>query len=1060
MKAQREPIQEKNAPVSQEKGQSNPAGEQVAFEDNRPAVPLQRKLRASMASPPSDEETTQLRSSMEAGSSVGSALMGASSPNGPAGIPSPLRTGIEQLSGLAMDDVKVHYNSPKPAELDAHAFAQGTEIHLAPGQEKQLPHEAWHVVQQKQNRVKPTRQLKSKIPLNEDTGLEREADVMGAKAMQASSDASVGAPPLKTASVNEGSVQRKLKVVDSKGKRMDGIEDRWIPDQLYIAFLQEQEVIVENCLDIEEKNVFLKVTQKNFYNEDNFKGAVKRLLESPINFGDIFLRSEGRERSFKSQLVALGHIIRKEIARDRVANSTKFEDLRPKGLIPSAKRLYHRTKNPDKREQYDKANYLLTKLQLQDDLDRELEHLKKEEEKNSAYQEKVKKAIQEEYEEEQDPKVYKTALLGAGSAVAYYIKSQPLDPEETLLIGTAQPWGGERGGEGNINHPPHQLMIQEELEENTKYESSQGSLTKRKDFSKYIAEVIEPFEPKEILITNITKKQAEDDFYYEIEAGNSKYFAQNVVYGIGAGKHRPPGFLDNPDGGKFGLGDAQVFFTTDEGWPFKRVMDMDLFQNFLIQNEAKKKKGKIDISELEVVVIGPNAAIDVVTACIREGVKKVIWMAGKTPLFLEGTDNLIAKREYDLALKGKSSILEIGVDRANIVDPRGRKPAAIDVKHKRHEADLVVYGIGQDGGPINRLLPENVDFELMYDRNLHFNEETEDSLAFVPQESGGGKKSLSSGETKSLMKLLGKEDLMMMYDKQPLDGLGGFDMEKAKLLPTVTGLQAEKASAEDTTSFEIIGATANSILRTRNISNQYSFIDDVVEGLDEGRLSPLVGEFKEEFEKIRGGIQELNRLKASLRRARDRNAVKGQITAQSVKLNQIFNPGLTGILTQMRVLADDQQRVRINWLESMLAEIQANLDFATGGADMAKVAKTLPANVLTQDQLHTIMALEMAKGERALFRDLEAIDLVADDRTQIVKFISHTAPYLPAPVINLIAQKIQIDRRNRPTDSAPLPEMIDATSFHLKKKEAFESHWHELIERMNAKAKEMVENRE
>ncbi|WP_219008643.1 DUF4157 domain-containing protein, partial [Aquimarina litoralis] len=70
------------------------------------------------------------------------------------------------------------------AQLQAHAYARGTDIHLAPGQEKHLPHEAWHVVQQKQGRVKPTMQFKGKTPINDDVGLEKEADVMGVKALQ------------------------------------------------------------------------------------------------------------------------------------------------------------------------------------------------------------------------------------------------------------------------------------------------------------------------------------------------------------------------------------------------------------------------------------------------------------------------------------------------------------------------------------------------------------------------------------------------------------------------------------------------------------------------------------------------------------------------------------------------------------------------------------------------------------------------------------------------------------------------------------------------------------
>ncbi|MEP2937210.1 MAG: DUF4157 domain-containing protein [Gilvibacter sp.] len=100
------------------------------------------------------------------------------------GLPDALKTGLENLSGYALDDVNVHYNSDKPAQLRAHAYAQGSNIHLGPGQEKHLPHEAWHVVQQKQGRVNPTVQLKGNIDVNDDPGLEKEADIMGAKAAQ------------------------------------------------------------------------------------------------------------------------------------------------------------------------------------------------------------------------------------------------------------------------------------------------------------------------------------------------------------------------------------------------------------------------------------------------------------------------------------------------------------------------------------------------------------------------------------------------------------------------------------------------------------------------------------------------------------------------------------------------------------------------------------------------------------------------------------------------------------------------------------------------------------
>ena len=96
------------------------------------------------------------------------------------GMPDNLKAGIENLSGIDMSDVRVHYNSSKPAEVGALAYTQGTNIHVAPGQEQHLPHETWHVVQQTQGRVKPTMQQKG-IAVNDDVILEREADVMGGK---------------------------------------------------------------------------------------------------------------------------------------------------------------------------------------------------------------------------------------------------------------------------------------------------------------------------------------------------------------------------------------------------------------------------------------------------------------------------------------------------------------------------------------------------------------------------------------------------------------------------------------------------------------------------------------------------------------------------------------------------------------------------------------------------------------------------------------------------------------------------------------------------------------
>ena len=100
------------------------------------------------------------------------------------GLPDGLKAGIESLSGLSLDDVKVHYNSDKPAHLNARAYAQGNDIHIASGQEKHLPHETWHVVQQKQGKVKHTLQIANGLYINDDTTLEKQANVMGSKALR------------------------------------------------------------------------------------------------------------------------------------------------------------------------------------------------------------------------------------------------------------------------------------------------------------------------------------------------------------------------------------------------------------------------------------------------------------------------------------------------------------------------------------------------------------------------------------------------------------------------------------------------------------------------------------------------------------------------------------------------------------------------------------------------------------------------------------------------------------------------------------------------------------
>jgi|GEM_PF-3167030 len=121
------------------------------------------------------------------------------------GLPDNLKSGVENLSGLDMSDVHVHYNSSKPAQLNALAYAQGSQIHVAPGQERHLPHEAWHVAQQKSGRVQANTSVAGE-PVNDSPALESEADVMGARANRYVSENTAG-PAQSTQRMADGSLE-------------------------------------------------------------------------------------------------------------------------------------------------------------------------------------------------------------------------------------------------------------------------------------------------------------------------------------------------------------------------------------------------------------------------------------------------------------------------------------------------------------------------------------------------------------------------------------------------------------------------------------------------------------------------------------------------------------------------------------------------------------------------------------------------------------------------------------------------------------------------------------
>lgn len=163
------------------------SGDQRARDDAGGTTPGKRTLT----------EAIQLRSDHAPGGTAG----GDRTPGGTAGggggassaLPAPVKAKMQNAFAFDFSPVRVH-DGGEARSLGALAYTQGTDIHFAPGQydpgsprgQELIGHELAHVVQQSEGRVAATTQFKG-VGLNEDAGLEREADDWGARASRGES---------------------------------------------------------------------------------------------------------------------------------------------------------------------------------------------------------------------------------------------------------------------------------------------------------------------------------------------------------------------------------------------------------------------------------------------------------------------------------------------------------------------------------------------------------------------------------------------------------------------------------------------------------------------------------------------------------------------------------------------------------------------------------------------------------------------------------------------------------------------------------------------------------
>jgi hypothetical protein len=183
--------------------QRNAAGARDAMpvrSDSSP--PLQRKETAATVAPPrpgghrgEDWMLMALRPDLYQASIPGPRELGAEAVapapaqrGGGTSMPAAVQAKMEHAFGTDFSAVRIH-EGPEARDLGALAYTQGPNIHFAPGQyqptsqhgQELLGHELTHVIQQSQQRVGATMQAKG-MAINDDPAMEREADLMGARA--------------------------------------------------------------------------------------------------------------------------------------------------------------------------------------------------------------------------------------------------------------------------------------------------------------------------------------------------------------------------------------------------------------------------------------------------------------------------------------------------------------------------------------------------------------------------------------------------------------------------------------------------------------------------------------------------------------------------------------------------------------------------------------------------------------------------------------------------------------------------------------------------------------
>ena len=660
------------------------------------------------------------------------------------GLPDRLKSGIESLSGLSMDHVRVHYNSAQPAQLNALAYAQGSDIHLAPGQERYLPHEAWHVVQQAQGRVRPTLQMAGGVAVNDDAGLEREADVMGGRALAPVAQLAGGTAgeeclqlrPLRTAALaadNDSDLHRAV-AGDWGAAKHTEVNIHAVP-----KYILEHTI---NRVPLPKVQSSRPVQRKVAYKGS--KVANPGDFTAPGTWSKLAKELTDRVQKYMGSLDKQTLRANQEL---QGAAGLVLADNAGVGMLNAVYRLRAGDKDYGTFDLNDEQHMMLLIFELARSLG--FNGLQNRVGKGAGsnnkkkYQDKVKKENKEEIqdhaighaEREKERKAhfanspkpgltFRLAVLGNGAAASYWLEANrsSVDPIQSVVIGEANPWAGQRGTQGvnkeqmHVNHPMHMISP-----ERSKSGTDDESLALRSKFAEVVKEEISKIVRFvwDTKVNSVRKIESKGASFYKIDTALlGTCYAQHVVAALGTGPHIEAKNKDdiNKKMGEMKGGEMKGV----KGVP--RVMNLDEFQ----QNASKIRPVDKEVEvEVDIFISGGNAAIDAVTRIVRENEKgrakfKLIWVTGtRGAQFLTGTDNEEAKAKFRrylkdpmAAIRGRAGNLSISGNRVAVeVSRLNEEETEKDQKSNRNatmkfmppekiEADYYVHGVGQDVGPL------------------------------------------------------------------------------------------------------------------------------------------------------------------------------------------------------------------------------------------------------------------------------------------------------------------------------------------------------------------------